>query len=326
MNTLKRIAVVFAINITFVAILTLIPKSAYYHIWHKGEQTKEYYLNISWAPTGDGNSYLNPPEKDMVRTVGYPLLLKGLQAAFPQQWFIALLIFHCFVGAWLFHVCFELIGKKARILLLLGTFTAYIPFVMTDMLFAALFVTAIWQLKDKKRFWVALILLSAASLVRPSLAWFFVIIPAVMYFYGYKIRMALIAMPLVFLATSPSAVRNYINHGKFVHTTILDRNIGELYKETELPKYLYFINTFKINCLEPHWGVYKTNFTKYGWVVFTIPFYIINLWIWKWFIIRIWYRVVNWGDILLFAYIIGPSLFAPMLGRVRLPVEWILLI
>lgn len=320
METIKRLIIVLGINLMFVTALLFIPGSMHYRVWEK--DAEKHYLEVIG---GDGESYLNQPPKDTVRTVGYPLLLRGFQVVFGKLWFVVLLIFNGFLGVWLFHVFYQLKGRIAWMLVPLGTFTAYMPYVLTDTLFAALFVTAIWQLKSG-RFWVHLILIALASLVRPSLAWFFVVIPAVMYFYEYKKRLIILSLPLVFLATSFSPIRNYINHGEWRHSTIMDRNVGVLYEGTDLPKYLYFIDTFKINCVEPHWAMWKTSpiINEY-WPLIVAPFILINLGLWIRFVFRSLRGYVNWGDVVILAYIIGPSMFGAMLGRARLPVEWILL-
>ncbi|KKL72848.1 hypothetical protein LCGC14_2080810 [marine sediment metagenome] len=322
---MKRFFIVLVLNLIFVGILMNLPKSDFYHIWEQKNLIEYYTVTLQHT---DGISYLNPPPKDMLRTIGYLLLLKGLRAALPVNWYIALILINCLLGAWLFHVIWKIVPNKkmAWLLVPLGSFTAYIHFIGTDILFAALFITSIWQAKEK-RLWLHFLLLGAASIVRPSLAWFFLIEPAVLYFYGIKNKQILIASLFIcFSVTQFNTVRNYVNHGQWTHSPVMRHNLNEIYGKTEYPKYLFLINTFKINYLESHWAMYKHKFSKLSWACIAAPFVIINGILWVFFLHRIYRHQVNWGNMLILIYFVGPSMFGPTLGRIRLPIEWILLL
>ena len=51
----------------------------------------------------------------------------------------------------------------------------------------------------------------------------------------------------------------------------------------------------------------------------------VNSIIWIRFIYRIIKGRVNWAHVLIIAYFVGPSLFGSAGGRLRLPIEWMLL-
>jgi len=281
----------------------------------------------------DSASYIDLGD-DMKRTVGYPLLLNLFQLA--KGWYVILCLFNCAVGAFMFYVVYELIGKKAWILAILGAFTVYVPAVLTDLLFATLFVTAIWQLK-KKHFWVFLPLIAVASIIRPSLAWFFLIIPAVMYFYQYRGKILYIALPVVFLATSFSPIRNYINHQEFTHSNIFKHNMtSEKYFGGRESIPAYFYSAFKNNCLSDHYkyignvyGVFKDDTpgreeSTVMEVVYWIGVIAMCV-IWLRFGLMFLAGRINLGDALIAAYMIIPALFGSAGARMRLPIEWILL-
>ena len=331
MKRYPRIFIIFLANLLFIIVLLYHPKSDLYHIYEKSSEEiiDHYTKNIS----RDTGSYFYQDKGDMVRTIGYPLLLKlfmGLKRGFAY-----LMVFNCFLGAWMFHVVYEMIGKKAWLLFGLGAFTAYVPILYTDLLFATLFITSIWQLK-KKRFWLALILLGISSLIRPSLAWFFVLIPLVMHFYDYRPKMVFIAIPLTFLATSFSPIRNYVNHGKWTHSTVLRYNIeSETYFGGADNKPAYFIYSLKSNYLSGHYDQIGRMFNKYKrnsedlqasllmWLS-NIICVLINAVIWLLFGIRIIKRKINWGNIIILVYFVLPTLFGAAGARLRLPIEFIL--
>jgi hypothetical protein len=220
-----------------------------------------------------------------------------------------------------------MIGRSAWVLFFLGSFTAYVPILYTDLLFAALFVTAIWQVK---RLWLHFILLALASVVRPSLAWFFLIEPFILYYYHG--RWMWWSVIVCFAVTSFSPIYNYVCYHTWTHSTVLkfNRESGEYYNGPS-----YFIKSFKANGLSGHWDYIGAMFNKYKrdmgdkeasrlmWFANIISV-VINLFIWLRFaIIQIKRR--NFAYILMIAYFIGPSLFGAAGARLRLPIEFMLL-
>ncbi len=302
LSIIRATAFIFVINLLYCTILVTHPRSRWYHIWDKDI---DYITETISSDTG---TYLEPGP---LRTIGYQYILKFNPAL--------ILIFNCLLGAWMFYVVYQLIGSRAFILVLLGAFTAHVPSFLTDLLFAAIFVTSIWQIK---RLWLHLLLLGVASLIRPSLAWFFLIEPIVLYFYGYRGRVLILAGVLCFVVTSFTPIRNLVLYDQWTHSTVLDHNI-EMFKASDLPKYLYLVNTFKINCLEGHPALLHKQF--YPWAL-GVNFLLIiaNIIIWISFLSRL--KDVNYGNLLMVIYFIIPSLFAPAAARIRLPIEWILLL
>ena len=287
------------------------------------DQVIEYYTQNISADTG---SYLIDSPK---RTIGYSIILKLFMQF--DNFLVWILMFNCLLGAWLFYVVHQLIGWKAWILAGLGAFTAHVPILYTDLLFAAVFVTSIWQVK---RLWLHFLLLGIASVIRPSLAWFFLIEPFVLYFNGYNKKTSLMALPIVFILTSFNPIRNLVNHGIWTHSTVLKYNMesGNYYDNPT-----YFVKSFKANYLSGHYDYIGAMWNKYkrdmgDKVKSNLMFYLniccvlINFMIWIRFIIRVLQSKVNYGYVVMAAYFIGPTLFGAAGSRLRLPIEWILLI
>lgn len=335
---MKRSLIILGVNLLFVGILLIHPKSEIFRVWEMSNTEIIYHYsdNIS-ADTG---TYVFREKDDIRRTVGYPAILGFFMRL--RGFIFYTLFLNCLLGAWIFYVVYQLIGKRAWILAVLGAFTVYVPHLYTDFLFATIFITSIWLLK-KKKFWFSLVLIASASLIRPLLAWFFVVIPVVMFFYGYGLKMALLGLPLVFVATCFNPVRNYINHHKWTHSPIIEQHLqSSEYIGGADSKAKYLLYAFKGNCISGHYNyggmmfnVYKRNngdreesdvMKVLHWISV-----LMNLWIWFFFIVRLINKFrgipkrVNWGDVIILAYCIGPTLFGAAGARLRLPVEWILL-
>jgi hypothetical protein len=319
---------ILLINLTYCGLLLNHTKSLIYKL-HKANT--EEILQQYDIFNKDTKTYVDMPPKDNFRTVGYPYLLRTLMKL--DHWYIIMLMFNCLLGAWMFYVVYQLIDKRALILAGLGAFTIYVPMLLTDLLFASLFITTIWKLK-KKQFWFAMILMGLASLVRPSLAWFFLVIPAVMYFYGYRKVILYISLPITFIVTAFNPVRNYVNNGQWTHSTVLKHNIESDRYFTGDPK--YFIKSFKSNFLSGHYdyigglfSVYKRDHGHkqariYMWWS-NLVCVLINTGLWLRFGYRLIKRKASWGDVIILGYFVLPTLFAATGSRLRLPVEWILL-
>jgi len=317
---------VLLINILFVTLLFVHPQSELHDMYNMPtSEVIHHYANFINIDTG---TYTNL-QPDGLRTIGYPFILATFMRL--PHFIVWMMLFNCLLGAWLFHVTFKLIGSKAWILAGLGAFTAYVPILYTDLLFAAIFVTSIWQIK---RLWLHFLLLGLAALVRPSLAWFFLIEPFVLYFNGYSKKLSLLSLPIVFVLTSFNPIRNKVNIGKWTHSTVLEYNMTSPDYYTG-PK--YFVKSFKANFLSGHYATIGGVFGKYkrdkgNKTESILLFYLnivcvmINLAIWIRFGIRVLQRRVNWGYVIMAAYFVFPTLFGAAGARLRLPIEWILLI
>lgn len=243
----------------------------------------------------DTSTYADPVP--LQRTIGFPFLLD----LFSER----VVILNCVAAAWMIYVLYRMIGFKVAILLVLGYPLVYVPNILPDVIFASLVVTSIWHLKEK-RLWWHFIFLGLASLFKPNLAWYFVIEPLVFYFYGYRGRWVVYSFVLAFVATAATPLKNLLNHGVWIHSSIMAYNIEHYYTGV-----LYFIEAFKGNWIAPHYG---------RWL-----FIGANMSIWIWFCVRVVQRKINWGDVVILLYFLIPTLFANTGARMRLPVEWILL-
>lgn len=294
---MMKYAVVFLVNILYVCVLLYTPS----------------YIEHAENINPDTQSYTNP---GLLRTVGYSYILK----IDP----VSILFMNCALGTWMFFVVFQLIGKRAWILFALGSFTLYVPMLLPDMLFAVIFITSIWQMK---RLWLHFLLLGVASLFRPSLAWFFVIEPAVLYFYGYRGRILYLSPVIAFVATVFTPLRNLIIDGQFIHSSVLAYNMNapEYYGGAE-SRIGYFYKAFKSNQLGSHFNTIGLMYPEFPWKVTGYFISITNLLIWIRFAWRTATRQVNYGYVIIVAYFVIPTLFAATGGRLRLPIEWILLL
>jgi len=327
----KYIAI-FIINLCYCVILLYTDSSEIHHI---NELTNDQIItHYNGNITTDTDSYANMPKHDTFRTVGYPYVLRFFMLS--QNFILWMLVFNCLLATWLFYVVFQLIGKAAWVLAVLGAFTAYVPLLLADLLFAALFVTSIWQIK--KRLWLHFLLLGLASLVRPSLAWFFLIEPFVLYFNGYRGRILYYSAIIAFAVTSFNPIRNTINTGQWTHSTVLQYNMqSERYFGGRESVPQYFVKSLKDNYLSDHYKYIGNLFNKFkiensgreaSRLLYHLNFlcYIINVMIWYRFGVRVLQRKVNFGYILILGYFIAPTLFSTAGARFRLPIEWILLI
>jgi len=317
-----RYVVIFLINLLFCVILINRKDSALFNI---GQMTNlevidHYQKNI----VADTRTYTNMPKDDMFRTVGYPLILKLFLKS--DNFILLLLLFNCLIGTWFFYVLYQMIGRKAWIFFALGGIISYIPLILTDLLFATIFVTAIWQIK--KRLWLHFLLIGIASLIRPSLAFFFLIEPFVLYFYGYRGSYPVLGFIIIFLVTSFSPIRNYVNHGIFTHSTVLHLNMThDKYIAGANSKIGYMIKAFIANNLGSHWSFIGLVFSKYPnppWLKLNYIGAFFNGIIWGRFLWNVYQRRVNYGNVLILIYFIGPALLAANGARMRLPIEWIL--
>ena len=314
---------VLMLSVGYITFLLYYPQSNMYMIHQDDQQTAIDRLTVI-AP--DTITYTDPPPKDQVRTIGYPALINLFMLSVNGV--LLMIIFNCFIAAWTFFVLHQMIGDRAWILILLGAFIPYTPFILSDLLFSSLVITSIWQIR--KKLWLHFLLLGLASLIRPSLEWFFVIEPAVLYFYGYRGRILIYSVFIMFGVTCFNSLRNFINHDQWSPTSILNYiRTADIYFGGAGNKIQYMIKTFTGNCLGSHYNFTALMFGKYyntPWRELGIIMALINVGIWIRFGINIIERKVNWGNVIILIYFIGPSLLASSGGRMRLPVEWILLI
>lgn len=323
---MRGFIIILLVNIIYSILVLVLPGSEIF-----GVADSDMIRHYTEFITGDTESYAYL-QKDGSRTIGYPFVL-NLFMGLPH-WPICIFIFNSFLGAWLFYVVKDMVGRDAWIFAGLGAFTAYIPMLFTDLLFAAVFVTSIWMIK--KNLWLHFLLLGIASLIRPSLAWFFLIEPIILYFNGYGKKMTLLSLPIVFVLTSFNPIRNYMNIGRWTHSTIMEYNMtSDDYYASEGPR--YFIKSVKANLLSGHYDFIGAMFGKYKrdsgpkeksilLYYLNITCVLINFMIWIRFIIRVLQRKINFGYIIMSAYFIIPTLFGAAGARLRLPIEWILFI
>ena len=320
---MKQFKIILAINLLFLTVLIMIPGSSLYHF-------QDIFL------FNDSHSYLDPPAMDMRRTMGYPWLLNFFQLF--DNWYFPVVIMNCFLAAWMFQVTYWMAGKWTWLLAALGAYTVYVPHILTDLIFATFFITSIWRLKEKGLVG-HFILLGLASLIRPSLAWFFLVEPFVLYFYGYRGKAVYWSAILAFIVTSFNPIRNFVNHGVWTHSTVLSINMtSEKYFGGKDSVIGYFWSAFKGNWMADHFkylgnifGLFKVD-TADGRTASKLMLYLYwigvsaMMFIWTRFGIRFLQKKINLGDALILAYFIIPTLFGNTGARLRLPVEWILIL
>jgi len=304
----RNLIIVLIIGILYSVFLLTFPNSGLYRVWEK--DVIEHY---STTTSPDTRGYAYPPEKSSLRTIGYPTVLKLIMHF--DNWILILLAFNCLVSVWFFYVTWQLIGRRTWILFFMGVFALYIPEILTDLLFATVFVTAIWQIK---RLWLHFLLLGVASLLNPALAWFWVIEPFVLYFNGYKDKIKIVCFSalIVFVVTSFNPLRNLINTGQWTHSTVMMYNIDHYFTGI-----LYFFKGFYHNALLPHSHYLVRQYSRF----IDVALIAVNVIIWIRFLFHVSINKINWGYVLILIYILGPTLFAAAGPRKALPFNWILL-
>lgn len=332
MRIFKLFFLILIINILYVTVLFYHPKSTMYHL---NKQSDEVIIEtLDKRISDDSNTYIEYTE-DGIRTIGYPLIIKAVRIVFPNNWLIFLIFFQCIASAIIYCIIFDFLKNKWAIipLILLGTYIVYVPYIMTEIFFSLFFILSVYFIK--KNIWFHFIFLGIASLIRPSLAWIFIVEPFILFFYGKPKWVIYLSVPLSFIATSYNRFRNLKYNGKFIHSTVLMYNYKSESYFNGSNKFIYPIKAFIGNGLSGHYDfagnffkVYKRDFgyRKKSILMWfsNIICVIINSLVWLRFIYLIYAKKINWGNVILVLYIILPTLLGSAGARLRIPIEFLL--
>jgi hypothetical protein len=210
-----------------------------------------HYINISYDFSDTS-----------LRPVGYPLLIKF--ARLFGDFYTAITIIQLLMFAGIMQTVYFIRQKKYVIVLLLisGAYIFYIPYVLSDLAYAFFVILSYLMLIRKKLAW-HIILIGIASLIRPTLAYFFIVEPFLVWFIFKDKKLAILSFFLCFIATSFSPIKNLIDNGHFQHTTVLDYQFTEYFDKAE-NKLLYPLYSVFSNSFSTHWhnlfrifGLYK---------------------------------------------------------------------
>jgi hypothetical protein len=221
-------------------------------------------------------------------------------------------------------------------LLISGAYFVYIPYIMSDLTFSFFVVWSYYALIKKKLGW-HIALIGLASLFRPTVAYFFVVEPFLVWFTFRSKKLAIWSFFLCFLATSFSPLKNLIDNGHFMHSTVLGRQYDIYLMKSKHP-FLYPLYSIFSNSFSTHWfntfrifGLYKRDIGEatqlkgsnlvlvvhYIFLVFYAVFYPI-------FLVRT-VRSRNWVALLWVLYFTSTCVFCHALGgRHRLSFEFLI--
>ena len=259
-NPVHQFCIVLITNFIFFIFL-------YYHPianWNLHPPEGAYADNM--VARGDVPSYFRPAKNfvkfgvfgdgiipDYFRTIGYPAFLSGLMLLFGEHFFWIAYLIQAILSALTFSFITAIanffvgndqrIGKTVFIFLWLsGAYWVYFPMMMTEVLFCFFLVAGIYYgikaVSEKK--WkyciIHLLFIGYAASVRPSLALyivpeFFILLYLAVYFktiLDQKIKVMIgVATVLVFVLTSLSGFRNYINYGNMQPSSVLAADVTQ---------------------------------------------------------------------------------------------------
>ena len=269
----------------------------------------------------------------LTRPVGYPLVISA--AKLTSNYYLTLTIIQLIMFAWIMQVIYWIRGKIYVVVLLLisGAYLVYIPYVLSDLTFSFFVVASFYALHKKNLAW-HIILIGIASVVRPTLAYFFIVEPFLVYFTFRDKKLAIYSLFLCFAATSISPLKNLIEHGQFIHTNILNFQANEYLLKSSHPLLYPFYSMFS-NSVSMHWyetfrifGLYKVDFSylngnifvyilNYAFIAFYCGAHVMYL-------IRV-VRTKDWVSLLWVGYFTGTgSLCHTIGGRHRLSFEFLI--
>jgi len=278
--------------------------------------------------TGDYMETARNLSQTLYRPIGFPLLLRlGLILGNLKY----IVIIHAFMCAVIFQVIYTLTKSKwiIWILLAFGAYWIYVPYMLSDLSFA-FFVIVSYYCLVKKRFELHFLFIGLASLFKPTLAWFFIAEPFIIWFKYKDLKLAVYAFFMVFIFTSFTPMKNFFEHGIWTHSQILKLSINEYYFAQADNKILYMIYSLFSNGVSTHWNSF---FSIYG--IFKGDTLWINLvnWMFAGIYFVIWLRFIigslmdkKYFELIFVAYFVAPTIFCHAGGgRWRLPFEFLLL-
>jgi hypothetical protein len=197
--------------------------------------------------------------------IGYPFLI--YLARFTSDFYTAMTILQLFLFASIMHAIY-LIRQKVYVLILViisGAYLVYIPFIMSDLTFSFFVVWSYYALIKKHLAW-HIVLIGCASLIRPTVAYFFVIEPFLVWLIFKDRKLAIYSFFLCYLATCFNPIKNLIDTGHYMQSVILKTQFDKYLLASSCPHYLYPFYSIASNSFSTHWfnlfrmfGEYKRN-------------------------------------------------------------------
>jgi hypothetical protein len=267
------------------------------------------------------------------RTLFYPLIIRILNYNYEL-----ITLFGAFVAAGCFYFVYLLSKNPVTVILmaLFGVYLLYIPYVMTDLLFGFFMIGAYYFLREKKLIW-HFVMLTGAVITRPSLAWWFLIEPILVYLVYRDRKTALWSLLICFLICQINPLKNLIDNGRYIHSIGLGINLNDFLTSTN--KLSYIATSLKSHLFPTHWnvffetiGLYKRDIWVHGHLlqksfgVFLLNylFYFLYFVLYARFIVNSILKK-DYFNLLWIDYFVGQSLIVhTMASRMRLPWEFIL--
>lgn len=267
------------------------------------------------------------------RTFFYPLIIRILNYNYEL-----ITLFGAFVAAGSFYFVY-LLSKNIWTVVLMaffGVYFLYIPYIMTDLLFGFFMIGAYYFLREKKLAW-HFVMLTFAIITRPSLAWWFVIEPVLVYLIFRDKKTALWSLLICFVICQINPLKNLIDNGRYIHSIGLGINLNDFLISTgKLP---YIIESLKSHLFPTHWnvffesiGYYKRDIwihgrllkASFGVFLLNYLFYFLYAILYIRLIVKV-IREKDYFKMIWIGYFVGQTLIVhTMASRMRLPFEFIL--
>lgn len=263
-------------------------------------------------------------DNSLIRPIGYSLmlLLNPYVVVFIQALMCAII----------FKVIYSITKSLwiIVILLLTGAYWIYVPYLLSDLPFAFFIILAYYYMR-RGTLGFHFLFLGVASLFRPTLAWFFIVEPFIIWFKYKDFKLAIYGFFMVFIFTSFMPMKNFIEHGIWTHSQILSVNIHNYYLAQTNNKIFYMIYSLFSNAVSTHWNYFFSIFGFQKGVSKELWFNLIN-WAFMGIYLIIWIRflvksVLNkaYHKLIFVGYFMAPTIFCHTGGgRWRLPFEFLL--
>jgi len=280
---------------------------------------------------GDTQSYIEISKSwdTLLRPIGYPILIRLSEFIDGYKFVILLQVLMCAI---IFQVVHTITQSRFAIiaLVLTGTYILYVPYLLSDLSFAFFIILAYYYMREGT-LGLHFLFLGIASLFKPTLAWFFIAEPFIMWFKFKDTGLMIYSFFMCFIVTSFMPMKNFFEHGVWTHSQILKVSINEYYFSNANNKILYMVYSLFSNAVSTHWNSFFSIFGFQKGVTKELWFNLIN-WIFALFYSVIWIRFIissfynkTFSKLLFVMYFMAPTIFCHSGGgRWRLPFEFLL--
>lgn len=269
-----------------------------------------------------------------MRPILYPLLI-NISGHIGNDYQIMKLIQALFcAGIFIFTYRIAKSIVPVIMMIIFGAYWLYVPFIMTDLICGFFLVSAYYFLK-KKDLLAHLVFIFLACITRPSMAWFFIPEPILVWLTFRDRRKVVISFLFVLVFTQLNSLKNLYDMGRYMQNNSWDYNMN-LFLNCD-SKILFMLKSLKAHLFGTHWNMF---FETIGYYKRDISFLKGSNWVlavdmFFYFIYAIFYLITfvhiikkrDWFNIIWLSYFIGETVYVWTMGpRMRLPFEFILFI